>query len=130
MNIVEALLKEAYPDLQKENKYVRIWITAAVLFSIPWTVAGLLDSASRVKFDTFLRLLLSSKDPDPNHAFPASFPPKMESNYPPEGTVFDYFYEMKGRGAWKNWNELVRGFETPSHSDIRRIIVPTVDTAR
>ncbi len=130
MNLLEAQLTDCYKELQKEAKHVRVWVTAAVMFAIPWSVAGLLDTASRVKFDTFFRVLLSGKDPEPSHAFPETFPPKMECAFPPEGSVFDFYYEMKGRGAWKHWNELVRGFETPTHSDIRRIIVPTVDTAR
>jgi len=126
LNLVEIQLvncKEAV-----ELKYVRPWLTGAVLFAIPWSIGGLLESESRLKFDTFLRYLISGKDTA--HPFPATFPPKMETLFPMDLTVYDWFYELKGKGMWRSWNELTRGFESPSHTDIRRIIIPTVDTAR
>lgn len=98
------------------------------MFAVVWSVAGILDNDSRTKYDAFLRLLVSGKDT--THPFPETFPAKFEVSFPNDGSVYDWQYETKGRGNWKHWNEMVRGFETPSHNNIRRIIVPTVDTAR
>ena len=128
MNFVDTQLKDVEKDLEKEQKHVRIWLTGAILFAIPWAVGGILDFDSRAKFDQFVRTLVTGKDPA--YPFPESFPPKMETMYPADGQVFDFFFEIKGRGSWRHWNELVRGFEMPQHNQIRRIIVPTIDTAR
>jgi len=128
MRLVEAQLKEGTKELEREQKYMRAWITAAILFAVPWSIGGILDADSRAKFDAFLRPLVSGKDSA--RPIPESLPPKLDVLYPPDGTVFDWQYEIKGRGQWKHWNEMVRGFEMPTHTDVRRIMVPTVDTAR
>ncbi|CAG7837267.1 unnamed protein product [Allacma fusca] len=128
MNLVDTQIKDVVKDLEKEQKYLRTWLTGAILFAIPWAVGGILDYDSRVKFDQFMRLLISGKDA--SFPFFESMPQKLETVYPAEGSVFDFFFEAKGRGSWRHWNELVRGFEMPQHNQIRRIIVPTVDTAR
>ncbi|ODM99586.1 Dynein heavy chain 7, axonemal [Orchesella cincta] len=128
LNIVEALLKDARDYIERDIKYLRAWFTGVVMFATIWSVAGILDTDSRIKFDTFIRFLVSGKDTA--HPFPESMPPKFETTFPNDGSVYDWQYETKGRGNWKHWNEMVRGFEQPTHNNIRRIIVPTVDTAR
>ena len=43
----------------KEVRYGRAWLQASLLFAITWTVGGALDVDSRVKFDTYVRSLLT-----------------------------------------------------------------------
>ena len=51
---------------------------------------------------------------------------------PPEGCVYDFYYEYKARGQWRHWNDLARVAEQAGSEErnIRAIIVPTIDTAR
>lgn len=128
LKIVKSLLIDARDSVERDIKYARVWFTGVVMFATVWALAGILDGESRLKFDQFIRQLVSGKDTA--HPFPSSMPAKFEVSFPQDGTVYDYHYETKGRGNWKHWNEMLRGFEAPSHNNIRRIMVPTVDTAR
>lgn len=42
---------------------------------------------------------------------------------------FFFSLKQKARGAWKHWNELIKGIEIKGQK-IREMLVPTVDTAR
>ena len=44
-------------------------------------------------------------------------------------TFCDFFVQQKARGAWKHWNELLKGTEIKTKK-IREMLVPTMDTAR
>lgn len=52
---------------------------------------------------------------------------------PPDGSIYDFYYDYKARGSWRSWIELARAAEQQQGGDahnIRAIIVPTIDTAR
>lgn len=111
----------------KEVRYGKAWLQASVLFALTWTVGGTLDSDSRVKFDTFIRSLLTGK----NESFP--YPAgagRWECHLPADGTLYDYVYEYKQRGQWRQWAEMIRNESIPEDKSLKDLIIPTVDTAR
>ena len=54
---------------------------------------------------------------------------KFDVPMPENQNVYEIFYEQKNRGAWKHWNELIKGQEIKAKK-IREMLVPTMDTAR
>ncbi|XP_073425921.1 dynein axonemal heavy chain 12 [Dendrobates tinctorius] len=110
------------------NKNIRIWIMASFAFSLVWSIGGCCDTDSRVKFDAFFKEIVSGKN-DQN-PLPSSVG-KWECPLDDKGLVYDYMYELKGRGRWVHWNEFIKGTATWDKSTkIQDIIVPTMDTVR
>ncbi len=56
--MIQALMNRCCSGL-KDVRYGRAWLQASILFSLTWTVGGALESESQIKFDTFVRSLLS-----------------------------------------------------------------------
>ncbi|PVD24358.1 hypothetical protein C0Q70_14839 [Pomacea canaliculata] len=127
MRLMDMLMHEPVnKEDSADNKHLRFWLAAALMFSIPWSIGGCLDVDSRKKFDVFYRDLLSGKfdeNPVPKEIG------KLEIPFPPEQTTYDYFFEQKAKGQWRHWNDLVRGTEIKTKK-IREMLVPTMDTAR
>lgn len=68
---------------------------SAILFSIPWSIAGIIDADSREKFDKFFKDLTANRISD--HPIPESIK-KIEVPIPEAGLVYDYCYEVvRGR---------------------------------
>jgi len=124
--MAETLMQRSCAGL-KEVRYGKAWLQASILFSVTWTIGGVLDSESRVKFDTFLRSLLTGK----NESYPyPTTSGRWECHLPADGTVYDYVYEYKQRGQWRQWAETIRNEVIPEDKPLRELIIPTVDTAR
>ena len=64
---------------------------AAIMFSIPWSIGGVLDSDSREKFDAFYREVLLGKDEE--NPIPKNIG-KIEIPFPDKDFVYDYMYEV------------------------------------
>lgn len=58
LRMVQALMQRGCSGL-KDVRYGRAWLQASILFALTWTVGGALESESQMKFDTFVRSLLS-----------------------------------------------------------------------
>ncbi|NXE11184.1 DYH7 protein, partial [Lophotis ruficrista] len=97
-------------------------------FATVWSIGGTCDGDSRIIFDKFLRETLSGKSG--TNPVPTSVG-KWECPFEEKGLVYDYLYELKGRGCWVHWNGFIKNI---SYSDknvkIQDIIVPTMDTVR
>ncbi|KAH9490581.1 Dynein heavy chain 12, axonemal [Bulinus truncatus] len=108
--------------------FVRHECKGAVLFAIPWTIAGCINNDGRKKFHDFYYQLLDGK----NSEFPVPDDiKKIEVMFPQDNTVYDYFYDQKGRGSWLHWNMLIKVVERENvKPNIREMLVQTVDTAR
>ncbi|XP_010215324.1 PREDICTED: dynein heavy chain 12, axonemal [Tinamus guttatus] len=111
------------------NKNIRTWIMACFAFSTVWSIGGTCDGDSRIRFDTFLRETLSGKssiNPVPKSVG------KWECPFEEKGLVYDYVYELKGRGRWVHWNDFIKSinFSNTKNVKIQDIIVPTMDTVR
>nr|XP_060483981.1 dynein axonemal heavy chain 12 [Panthera onca] len=110
------------------SKHIRVWIMASFVFSLIWSVGGSCDTEGRIVFDNFLRLIIMGRDV--NNPVPDSVG-KWECHFDEKGLVYDYMYELKNRGRWVHWNELIKSaYLGEKHVKIQDIIVPTMDTIR
>lgn len=58
--LFEMLLTEACNENPDDyGKFLQIYFQAAIIYSLIWGVAGVLDASSREKFDNFLREVIS-----------------------------------------------------------------------
>ncbi|XP_048346084.1 dynein axonemal heavy chain 12 isoform X2 [Sphaerodactylus townsendi] len=110
------------------NKNIHRWIMACFAFSMVWSIGGTCDSNSRDLFDTFIRDILAGKLED--HPVPAAVG-KWDIPFEDKGLVYDYMFELKGKGRWVHWNELIKNINyNDKNAKIQDIIVPTMDTVR
>ncbi|CAB4066115.1 DNAH [Lepeophtheirus salmonis] len=123
------LLTEALPNL-KEKKYLRMWIQAAIVVSIVWTMGSTLTIPDRSKFDVYLRDILSGKKQE--YPLPASLNNKFDAIPPSEGTIYDFIFDFKARGQWKHWTDIIKNL-SPEDSITyyeNKPIVHSVDSLR
>nr|XP_008166211.1 dynein axonemal heavy chain 12 isoform X1 [Chrysemys picta bellii] len=111
------------------NKNIRTWIMACFAFSMVWSIGGTCDSDSRVLFDIFMRDILAGKSEA--HPVPAAVG-KWDCPFDEKGLVYDYMYELKGKGRWVHWNEAIKSikYSDDKNVKIQDLIVPTMDTVR
>nr|XP_045758146.1 dynein axonemal heavy chain 12 [Mirounga angustirostris] len=110
------------------SKHIRVWIMASFIFSLIWSIGGSCDTDGRIIFDTFLRSIILGRDE--NNPVPESVG-KWECQFDEKGLVYDYMYELKNRGRWLHWNELIKSTNLgEKRVRIQDIIVPTMDTIR
>lgn len=92
------------------------------VFSLMWSIGGLLEIPDRKRFHVFLRDI-------------AQLPiPSECSNDLNDGdeTVFDYFVDLETSGDWVHWRREVIPWEYPKDHDppFSSILVPTLDNVR
>ncbi|XP_070191665.1 dynein axonemal heavy chain 3-like [Littorina saxatilis] len=107
MHLVDMLMHEAITkDDAADNKHLRIWLTSAIMFAVPWALAGCVDNDSRKKFDAFYRDLMACKFDD--SPLPKEVG-KLELPFPAENTTYDFYFEVSdglkdrgvGGGDWR-----------------------------
>ncbi|XP_070246928.1 dynein axonemal heavy chain 12 isoform X4 [Myotis yumanensis] len=110
------------------SKHIHVWIMACFMFSLIWSIGGSCDTNGRIIFDSFLRsIMLGNIESIP---VPDSVG-KWECHFDEKGLVYDYMYELKNRGRWVHWNELIKSTDLgDKRIKIQDIIVPTMDTVR
>jgi len=112
-----------------KNKNLRIWIQGVFLFSLTWSIAGVVDLDGRRKFSSFLIKMQHGDDFE--HPLDKEVG-KIEVPYPDDKVVHDLMWTMSGRGKWAVWTDLVKGTDIAVEraANIQSVIVPTMDTAR
>uniref|UniRef100_A0A2K5KRN4 Dynein axonemal heavy chain 12 n=1 Tax=Cercocebus atys TaxID=9531 RepID=A0A2K5KRN4_CERAT len=101
---------------------------ACFIFSLIWSIGGSCDTDGRHVFDAFIRLIILGKDEE--NPVPDSVG-KWECPFDEKGLVYDYMYELKNKGRWVHWNELIKNTNLGDKQiKIQDIIVPTMDTIR
>uniref|UniRef100_G1R6N8 Dynein axonemal heavy chain 12 n=1 Tax=Nomascus leucogenys TaxID=61853 RepID=G1R6N8_NOMLE len=101
---------------------------ACFIFSLIWSIGGSCDTDGRHVFDSFIRLIILGKDEE--NPVPDSVG-KWECPFDEKGLVYDYMYELKNKGRWVHWNELIKNTNLGDKQiKIQDIIVPTMDTIR
>lgn len=111
-----------------KDKNMKSWIVSVFTFSIIWSLGATGDISSQQKFDTFFKDFIGGKNEE--HPIPAAVG-KIDCPIPPEGTIYDYMFEAKGRGKWTPWLDIVKDQSIdPNIKKLSDIIVPTVYTAR
>lgn len=139
MNWVNVCMADALKDEPEpeKNKNVRSWLIYVIQWACIWSLGATSDTDTRIKFDVFFRDLLRGKF----EPIPDTFQGKFDLQIPEKGLVHDYYFTFKNRGDWYPWENLMRASEgtggagggsttNVSMKNIRRYIVPTVDTTR
>uniref|UniRef100_A0A4W3H1L8 Dynein axonemal heavy chain 12 n=1 Tax=Callorhinchus milii TaxID=7868 RepID=A0A4W3H1L8_CALMI len=125
--LFEMLLVDTVKE-DSDRKNVRVWIMASFIFSLVWSIGATCDQDGRVKMDQFLREILSGKNPE--HRLPDAIG-KWECPFDDKGLVYDFMYELKGRGRWVHWTETIKNINLSDKKiKVQDIIVPTMDTVR
>ncbi|CAI8001099.1 Dynein heavy chain 7, axonemal, partial [Geodia barretti] len=130
MYMFDMMMSSAVEDEKaaRENKNLRVWMTSTFLFCLVWSLGATCDGNGHEKFDSFLRELMSGKME--GHVIPGEVG-KIDVPIPPEGLVYDYMFEQKGRGKWIPWLDTIKDkVIDPGIKKLSDIIVPTLDTAR
>eukprot|EP01028_Stygiella_incarcerata_P002288 TRINITY_DN1424_c1_g1_i1.p1 TRINITY_DN1424_c1_g1~~TRINITY_DN1424_c1_g1_i1.p1 ORF type:complete len:2631 (-),score=647.35 TRINITY_DN1424_c1_g1_i1:5218-13110(-) len=117
-------------DESKPDRDVTIMIENSFIFALLWSIGGSVDTASRFKFDAFLRRVLNSDTPDPYGKFSTALPIMLTSRVPHDGLLFDYQFDL-GKMDWVRWIDTIsRNVKIPSDALFSQITIPTIDTAR
>ncbi len=79
------------------------------------------------KFDEFYKDLWRGNNEA--HPVPESVGP-VELSIPNEGTLYDYVFVYRQKGAWKHWPELLRSVKMIETINIQQMVVPTVESVK
>ncbi|EDS37651.1 ciliary dynein heavy chain 11 [Culex quinquefasciatus] len=125
MNIFQMIIDEAVHESPDEyGKFLFTWFQAALMYSVVWGLAGLLDMESKVKFDEFYREIW--KGADGGHPVPEVMG-KIDVSMPGEGMIMDYVYHFKQKGSWRYYPDMVRQMKNEVGITL---LVPTLDSVR
>ncbi|XP_029397555.1 dynein heavy chain 12, axonemal [Mus pahari] len=125
--LIETLLCNVVEN-EPNSKHIRVWTMASFIFSLIWSIGASCDTDGRLAFDSFLRLTVSGRNEVA--PMPVSIS-KWECPFDEKGLVYDYMYELRNRGRWIHWNELIKSSDLEDkRAKIQDIIVPTMDTIR
>uniref|UniRef100_A0A8C6IAI9 Dynein axonemal heavy chain 12 n=1 Tax=Mus spicilegus TaxID=10103 RepID=A0A8C6IAI9_MUSSI len=125
--LIEILLCTVVEN-EPNSKHIRVWTMASFIFSLIWSIGASCDTDGRLAFDTFLRTAVSGRNEEA--PMPVSIS-KWECPFDEKGLVYDYMYELRNRGRWIHWNELIKSSDLEDkRAKIQDIIVPTMDTIR
>jgi dynein heavy chain len=136
MCLMEALwvvLKEDEEKGAQVAKQLPLWIENIFVFSLVWSIAGIIDGPSRPKFDQFFRQICTAKAPRGYEKVDGVFGEQVmfEKFFPEEATVFEYTFSLQ-KHNWITWMDTIAKEDTviPPDAEFSSIIVPTLDTAR
>eukprot|EP00965_Chrysotila_dentata_P012158 398782-Pleurochrysis_carterae.AAC.2 len=137
MQLMEALVAHLHDEAAAAavSKELPLWIENLFVFSLVWSIAGLIDAPSRRKFDEFFRAVCDGKPPRgyekvDGHfgeaASWASFVPATDG-----ATVFEYTFSREAH-KWVLWMDTIakEDMVIPPNAEFSQIIIPTLDTAR
>ncbi|XP_052045898.1 dynein axonemal heavy chain 12 [Apodemus sylvaticus] len=125
--LIEILLCNVVEN-EPNSKHIRVWTMASFIFSLIWSIGASCDTDGRIAFDNFLRSAVTGKNEEA--PMPVSIS-KWECPFDEKGLVYDYMYELRNRGRWLHWNELIKSSDLEDkRTKIQDIIVPTMDTIR
>nr|Q3V0Q1.2 RecName: Full=Dynein axonemal heavy chain 12; AltName: Full=Axonemal beta dynein heavy chain 12; AltName: Full=Axonemal dynein heavy chain 12-like protein; AltName: Full=Axonemal dynein heavy chain 7-like protein; AltName: Full=Ciliary dynein heavy chain 12 [Mus musculus] len=118
------------PKFSLKSNHYKIFFhqQASFIFSLIWSIGASCDTDGRLAFDAFLRTAVSGRNEEA--PMPVSIS-KWECPFDEKGLVYDYMYELRNRGRWIHWNELIKSSDLEDkRAKIQDIIVPTMDTIR
>ena len=108
--------------------FTNLCLQSGFIFALIWSFGATCDSDSREKFDFFFRNLLAGKLGE--HPIPEAVG-KIEIPLTSDGSVFDFKFEMHGRGRWVPWSDLIQNEKVEMKiNKLSELIIPTIDTAR
>ncbi len=131
MRLFTCLLDEiAIEPTEMTPPIVGMWLQGLFLFSLIWGLGSTLNLDSRKKFDLFLKeFLLVGMDEYPR---PKSIKYNKNNIFPERGTCFDYYFEKRASGHWKEWTESISREDNiiPDGAKVVELLIKTDETAR
>ncbi|CAF4568450.1 unnamed protein product [Rotaria sp. Silwood1] len=107
-----------------------LWLQGLFLFALIWGLAGTITSDSRKKFDTFLRDFLTGTMEE--YPKPKSIKFSKANIFPERNTCFDFYFEKKAAGHWRDWPDMIskEDLTIPDGVRVVDLIIQTDETAR
>lgn len=109
---------------------VNMWLQGIFLFCLIWGLGSTLNLDSRRKFDEFLKEFIC----DGMEEYPKPKSVKLAKNniFPERGTCFDYYFEKKSSGQWRQWTESISREDNiiPENAKVVELLIKTDETAR
>ena len=87
------------------------------LYSLAWSLGGLLTAEDRIKFDDYLRTLATEEG-----AMPLK---QLETD-----TIFEYYVDLEEELMWEKWLPAVWDYPAGDTLDFSNLLVPTMDSIR
>ncbi|XP_071960977.1 dynein axonemal heavy chain 3-like [Antedon mediterranea] len=114
---------------QKLNDERTNMVICYFLFSIVWSVGGVVEGSSRENFSEFFKQLC---DMDTTGKFPRPKDLKFQRSLiiPKKGSVYDFVFMRKTYGSWTSWENLVEKPELGPKTQVNELIIKTVETER
>lgn len=128
MRLYSCLMDEiADSSAELSAQVVSLWLQGLFVFALIWGLGGTLNNDSRKKFDVFLRELINTNDNKPKSI-------KLTKNniFPERGTCYDFFFEKKAAGHWRDWTEMINKEDLviPENAKVSDLLIKTDETAR
>lgn len=126
MRLYSALLADVASSTEISAQVLSLWLQGLFLFSIIWGLGGTLASESKKRFDAYLREFINDNERKPKTI-------KLSKNnvFAERGTCFDYFFEKKSSGHWREWTEMIaKETEIPENAKVGDLLIQTNETAR
>ncbi|XP_067137533.1 LOW QUALITY PROTEIN: dynein axonemal heavy chain 7-like [Centruroides vittatus] len=127
LKIMSLLISEMNFEENFDSHYLKSWISGCFIFSLTWSIGGMLDSESRIKFSTFIGQIINGMLK--SYPIPENIG-KVEMKIPPSDTVYHYAFENKGKGSWKLWFDFIQPVDYSKLVNLHQFTIPTVDTIR
>ena len=137
MRLMEALFQPLHDEEKAAalTKEIPVWVENLFVFSLVWSVAGIIDGPSRPKFDVFFRQICTAKAPRGYEKVDGVFGEQapFAKFFPEAGdaTVYDFVFSQT-KHNWTSWMDTISKEDSTiaPHAEFSSIIVPTLDTAR
>ncbi|KAJ1537226.1 Dynein heavy chain 7, axonemal [Nowakowskiella sp. JEL0078] len=127
MNIFESLLDD-FVQSDGDKEFNPKIFQGIFVFSLIWSIGASINEASRLKFNTYVRQLLSGVET--SAPVPQGF--IYDAPIPDAGTlIYDYVFDKIEGGKWILWTDtLNNNYSIPAKAKYSDIMIPTIDTAR
>ena len=103
---------------QKSVEEKNNMVVSYFFFTIVWSIGGVLNKASREKFDVYFRELLERNSDKEKDSKPKdlSFPRTLL--IPKRDTIYDFIYLRKQYGSWNTWSSLLEPQTIPPNAKV------------
>jgi dynein heavy chain, axonemal len=121
---------ESLPEGQTLTpQVISLWLQGLFIFSLMWGLGGTLTNDSRKKFDSFVRDIIHGIDEYPK---PKNIKLTKNNIYPERGTGYDFFFEKKAAGHWREWTDMISKEDAiiPDNAKVSDLLIKTDETAK
>jgi len=111
------------------DNLIAVHIQSKFLFSLVWSIGGVLDDSGREVFDKMLRKLLVDDPPKELKPFVKSPPQKITHLFPEGKSVYEWVFNTE-TAKWSTWMDMAEEQKIDPEAEYTSIVVQTLDTIR